>query len=240
MTSPNVRARTEHLQEEGRAFRSSTEVRRTRFSLLEELMNNVDDLDTLSAQELTERLLEMEAQSLAIAPANDVDESPIGSTDGKPEGATPAQIAQYTSLWTSRAEHVGSCTICLEDLGTGNRISTLPCFHSFHKECAHKWLATNRLCPMCQFDIITMPSVSDQMLKLNEAERRSKKSHVCEAAADAGNEDAVDPDTPLQTRRSQVATGVKRLLSRISPPTRRRHAPNGRQAPRRPEEPDSP
>nr|CAB3490916.1 unnamed protein product [Digitaria exilis] len=42
------------------------------------------------------------------------------------------------------------CAICLEDFEFGDRLSLMPCSHTFHVGCLAEWLAIRRLCPCCR------------------------------------------------------------------------------------------
>ena len=46
------------------------------------------------------------------------------------------------------------CSICLEDFQCGDVVRTLPCFHSFHKECIDRWLGNKPICPICKHSTI--------------------------------------------------------------------------------------
>ena len=46
-----------------------------------------------------------------------------------------------------------TCTICLEDYRAGERISIMPCLHTFHLPCLTKWLGINASCPVCKADL---------------------------------------------------------------------------------------
>jgi len=49
-----------------------------------------------------------------------------------------------------------SCVICLAAYAAGDELVTLPCFHSFHAECARTWLHQRPVCPMCKGNIEEM------------------------------------------------------------------------------------
>ena len=42
-----------------------------------------------------------------------------------------------------------SCSICLLEFQFTDKLMILPCFHTYHTECATKWLFTKGACPMC-------------------------------------------------------------------------------------------
>lgn len=43
-----------------------------------------------------------------------------------------------------------SCNICLSEFDEGEKIRTLPCFHSFHTQCIDNWLNRKAECPVCR------------------------------------------------------------------------------------------
>ena len=43
-----------------------------------------------------------------------------------------------------------SCSICMEDYVAGEKKNTLPCDHTFHKQCIVQWLSSNVACPLCR------------------------------------------------------------------------------------------
>ncbi|EDO40511.1 predicted protein, partial [Nematostella vectensis] len=44
-------------------------------------------------------------------------------------------------------EDKGECTICLDDLSTGETIARLPCLCIYHKKCIDLWFQKSRTCP---------------------------------------------------------------------------------------------
>lgn len=48
------------------------------------------------------------------------------------------------------------CAICLEELQDEIRVRKLPCSHLYHIPCIDPWLVSNRTCPLCKADILTL------------------------------------------------------------------------------------
>ena len=46
-----------------------------------------------------------------------------------------------------------SCTICLEEFKSKEKVTALPCFHYFHTNCINKWLEKKKFCPVCKFEL---------------------------------------------------------------------------------------
>lgn len=42
----------------------------------------------------------------------------------------------------------GTCSVCLEDFGNKEQVAQLPCGHTFHPGCVHKWLRQDWRCPL--------------------------------------------------------------------------------------------
>ena len=45
------------------------------------------------------------------------------------------------------------CAVCLENFQEGDSVRVLRCRHTFHTECVDRWLAVNRLCPLCKQEV---------------------------------------------------------------------------------------
>ena len=46
-----------------------------------------------------------------------------------------------------------SCSVCMSEYEQGEKITVLPCFHSFHSECVNRWLESKPTCPVCMRDV---------------------------------------------------------------------------------------
>jgi len=57
------------------------------------------------------------------------------------------QIAQQSDNKTSEKS---ICSICLENVGAGDIVRTLPCMHQYHANCVDPWLVSNATCPICK------------------------------------------------------------------------------------------
>lgn len=83
-----------------------------------------------------------------------LDETSLGSINGP--NMIPASMEAIISLpkeirFKDNSNGVESCMVCLEDIGTGSVVSTLPCSHIFHSFCISKWLKRSHCCPICRF-----------------------------------------------------------------------------------------
>jgi hypothetical protein len=59
-------------------------------------------------------------------------------------------------LLVSENHHGGrnQCSICLEAFQEHDTVRTIPCFHTFHKNCIDPWLSQRPLCPVCKYSAI--------------------------------------------------------------------------------------
>mmetsp|Transcript_25725 Transcript_25725/g.56407 ORF Transcript_25725/g.56407 Transcript_25725/m.56407 type:complete len:212 (+) Transcript_25725:204-839(+) len=77
---------------------------------------------------------------------------------GATPGASSHEIDSFTAEWMvddvgKLPEELRTCSVCLEEVCCEQRVRTLPCFHTFHGECAEEWLKKKKVCPLCQFSI---------------------------------------------------------------------------------------
>lgn len=63
------------------------------------------------------------------------------------------------------------CSICYEDMATGDEVYKLPCCHTFHVECLSSWIVSHNTCPLCR---LAMPTKSEEIV--DENSRRSAAS----------------------------------------------------------------
>jgi division protein 1 len=59
-------------------------------------------------------------------------------------------------------EGKGECTVCMDDVHTGDEVVMLPCSHWFHETGASAWLNEQNTCPTCRKGIEdTHPTAAD-------------------------------------------------------------------------------
>lgn len=59
-------------------------------------------------------------------------------------------------------EPPGCCSVCLEDFAAEEVLAQLPCGHSFHPTCAHKWLCEDWRCPFrCSLGVAKSGEAAD-------------------------------------------------------------------------------
>jgi hypothetical protein len=68
------------------------------------------------------------------------------------ESSTPPAPSSYSS--SSSASAVGqTCSICFEEVQSGESSRVLSCGHGFHSDCINPWLERNRTCPNCRANV---------------------------------------------------------------------------------------
>ncbi|KAF5178649.1 E3 ubiquitin-protein ligase ring1-like protein [Thalictrum thalictroides] len=69
--------------------------------------------------------------------------------------AAPSSVEALKIMKCGEENSKDPCTVCMEELMTGEDLAVMPCLHVFHKECIGQWLKTTNTCPLCRF---TMPT----------------------------------------------------------------------------------
>ncbi|NXH16762.1 RNF6 ligase, partial [Bucco capensis] len=74
--------------------------------------------------------------------------------DDRLRGLTKEQIdnlstRNYGDIHTEN-ERSKTCSVCINEYVTGNKLRQLPCMHEFHIHCIDRWLSENSTCPICR------------------------------------------------------------------------------------------
>jgi len=72
----------------------------------------------------------------------------LDDQQGMRSGLTKSQISIYPSSTVDVADKVENCSICLDDMTTGQKTRRLPCLHVFHIQCIDEWLQRSNMCPI--------------------------------------------------------------------------------------------
>ncbi|XP_062515400.1 RING finger protein 215-like isoform X2 [Corticium candelabrum] len=76
--------------------------------------------------------------------------------------------SQSTASKKPESSSRDSCAICLDEYSFRQVLRTLPCKHSFHRNCVDVWLISKRTCPLCKFNILDPGNSSGSDEQLNE------------------------------------------------------------------------
>ncbi|NXJ27652.1 RNF6 ligase, partial [Dicrurus megarhynchus] len=73
-------------------------------------------------------------------------------------GLTKEQIdnlstRNYGDIHTEN-ERSKTCSVCINEYATGNKLRQLPCMHEFHIHCIDRWLSENSTCPICRQPVL--------------------------------------------------------------------------------------
>ena len=72
------------------------------------------------------------------------------------------------------------CIICLYDFEIGQKISALPCCHTFHTKCLDDWINRKQYCPICKYEV-TLKSIlgadflREKLKKIKEIEELKRQ-----------------------------------------------------------------
>jgi hypothetical protein len=58
------------------------------------------------------------------------------------------------------AEEEPHCSICLSEYEEGDKLVCLPCKHVYHEDCVGSWCTNHVRCPLCNFDLESVPEES--------------------------------------------------------------------------------
>ena len=64
---------------------------------------------------------------------------------------TLKRLNSSSSLKINKKE--GFCPICQDTINKDIIVRKMNCGHTFHQECADKWLETSKICPVCRYEI---------------------------------------------------------------------------------------
>ena len=67
--------------------------------------------------------------------------------EARGEGASEETIHSLPHI---DATEESDCTICLDKVSKGDKVTVLRCAHYFHAECVDKWLEMKAVCPLCK------------------------------------------------------------------------------------------
>lgn len=125
-------------------------------SLLSKLPPN--DPHSIFLRALLERLPRNVDGTLDANALNELEHQINAALRGAPEAlinAMPTREFKNSALpkEASNIEEHSSCTVCMSTYEEKEILRTLPCLHSFHKDCIDPWLKQNKVCPMCKLPI---------------------------------------------------------------------------------------
>jgi hypothetical protein len=109
-------------------------------------------------------------------------------------------LAEDTETPTTPAPNplsLDMCSICLDEYVQGERLRYLPCHHTFHAPCIHKWLTErSATCPLCKIDLYEEEEEEEEPSPAPDL-ASSWMSMPPEAAANVVGQ---DPSIPVETR----------------------------------------
>ena len=78
---------------------------------------------------------------------------------------TIIDIIPFTIVESKPKTNAYRCAICLSNFEIGEKVSALPCCHTYHTECLDKWLVEHLKCPVCNFNLTFRNVVGSDYIK---------------------------------------------------------------------------
>ena len=78
---------------------------------------------------------------------------------------TIINIIPFTIVKNISKNNSWNCLICLSNYQIGEKVSALPCCHTFHTKCLDKWLVMHLRCPVCNFKLTVRNIVGTDYIK---------------------------------------------------------------------------
>ncbi len=71
------------------------------------------------------------------------------------KGLSKEQIKKIAKInFTNVHKRYGdSCTICVSDFQTAEKVRRLACNHQYHAKCIKGWLINEKTCPVCKAEV---------------------------------------------------------------------------------------
>lgn len=73
------------------------------------------------------------------------------STSSSVASSEKNKISPSSDVSTKVLEDELTCSVCLEQVGVGELLRSLPCLHQFHVNCIDTWLRQQGTCPVCKY-----------------------------------------------------------------------------------------
>ncbi|DBA03579.1 TPA: hypothetical protein N0F65_011480 [Lagenidium giganteum] len=172
-------------------------------------MNSTDDMNSNGMAGLMSSLMGIWGGAGSMdSLLNDLFQRSQAESHGPPPTSKQFLDALPTKQWTTglqATEKFTECPICLDAYAADDQVITLPCGHSFHKDCGLHWLVDHNVCPTCRHQLPTQ-------------QEEAAKAAVPEPAASAQptvetNEPEAEPEAEPDTDSNSQRQRIRRQLS---------------------------
>ncbi|KAG7381216.1 hypothetical protein PHYPSEUDO_006302 [Phytophthora pseudosyringae] len=125
---------------------------------------------------------------------------------GPPPTSKPFLDKLPVKIWTQdmqKTETHTECVICLSDYEKDDKVISLPCGHTFHKDCGMTWLVEHNVCPTCRYQLPTQAG--------NTSATAQAATQTTTTAATAASPASTEPEQePVSQDTTPNVTGVRR------------------------------
>lgn len=144
-----------------------------------------------------------------------MEQNTSGNAPGPASAEAIANLPQKTIAESDLDEQgKADCSICMESVQIGEKVTALPCGHWFHGECIKMWLGEHDTCPHCRSGIMPRDGPSDATAPRTPGQAPMHESNWGEGTS---TNPFTIPDSPTRERRASNSgsTGGGSLLGRM-------------------------
>ncbi|GMF32127.1 unnamed protein product [Phytophthora lilii] len=142
---------------------------------------------------------------------------------GPPPTSKPFLDKLPVKIWTSdmqKTETHTECVICLSDYEKDDQVISLPCGHTFHKDCGMTWLKEHNVCPTCRYQLPTQAENTTQVEAQTQTQATATASPTTtEPEQEPASQETTTNVTGVRRQRPTEAFRPRDVRQRVDEPT---------------------
>ncbi|KAF4036703.1 Ring finger domain [Phytophthora infestans] len=144
---------------------------------------------------------------------------------GPPPTSKPFLDKLPVKVWTQdmqQTEKHTECVICLSDYEKDDKVLSLPCGHTFHKDCGMTWLVEHNVCPTCRHELPTQvknTSTAQASTQTTPTASTAAVPAITEPEREPTSQETTTNVTGVRRQRPTVSFHPREVRQRVDEPT---------------------